>query len=270
MTDIAKQKQTAKPKKQKKSRTSWNQWYTPENIELVEGWARDGLSDEQIAKNMGISTTTLYEWKKRHPEFLEAFKKGKQVVNVELENALFKKAIGAKTTTTTYRVSKVDEGVLKARRLRYAERYLEEHPDASKKEASIAAVEHVETHEKIVWSIVENKLPPDVGALMFLMKNRMPEKYREKSYQELNHAQAEQAKAQAEKAKFQAEISKRQLEMLNHMEDQGNQQLEQILDKLAKGVTADDGSGSVDQETSNGAEELSNRPVEDTDSERGS
>lgn len=187
-------------------------------MELVEGWARDGLSDDQIARNIGITRSTLYAWKKTHSDFLNALKKGKQVVNVELENALFKKAIGAKTTTTTYRVSKVDDNVLKARRLRFADKYMKEHPEASRKEALLAATEHVDTHEKIIWSIVENQLPPDVGALMFLMKNRMPEKYREQSYQELNHAQAEQAKAQAEKAKLQAEISRRQLEMLNHME----------------------------------------------------
>lgn len=260
-----------KPRKRRKARVSWDQWHTHENLELVEGWARDGLSDEQIAKNMGIAVSTLYDWKKRHLEFMEAFKKGKQVVNVELENALFKKAIGAKTTTTTYRVSKVDENVLKARRLRFADKYMEEHPEASKKEALLAATEHVDTHEKIIWSIVENRLPPDTGALMFLMKNRMPEKYREQSYQELNHAQAEQAKAQAEKAKFQAEISRRQLEMLNHMEESSNVQLDQILDKLAKGVTEDsDSNGLADTQAGESPEELSDRRLENTDPQRGS
>lgn len=260
-----------KPRKKRRAGTSWNQWHSPENLELVEGWARDGLSDDQIAKNIGITRSTLYAWKKTHSDFLSAFKKGKQVVNVELENALFKKAVGSKTTTTTYRVSKVDENVLKARRLRFADKYMEEHPEASKKDALIAATEHVDTHEKIVWSIVENQLPPDVGALMFLLKNRMPEKYREQSYQELNHAQAEQAKAQAEKAKFQAEISRRQLEMLNHMEESSNAQLDQILDKLAKGVTEDsDSNGLADTETSESPEELPNGRLENSDSERGS
>lgn len=260
-----------KPRKKRKARASWDQWHTQENLELVEGWARDGLSDEQIAKNMGIAVSTLYDWKKRHLEFMEAFKKGKQVVNIELENALFKKAIGAKTTTTTYRVSKLDDNVLKARRLRFADKYMEEHPEASKKDALIAATEHVDTHEKIVWSIVENQLPPDVGALMFLLKNRLPEKYREQSYQELNHAQAEQAKAQAEKAKLQAEISRRQLEMLNDMEESSNAQLDRLLDKLAEGVTEDnDSSGSANAEAGDGVEELPNGRLEDSDSERSS
>lgn len=259
------------PRKKRRAGTSWKQWYSPENLELVEGWARDGLSDEQIAKNIGVTRATLYAWKKTHLDFLNAFKKGRQVVNVELENALFKKAIGAKTSTTTYRVSKLDDNVLKARRLRYADKYMEEHPGASKKDALIAATEHVDTHEKIVWSIVENQLPPDVGALMFLLKNRLPEKYREQSYQELNHAQAEQAKAQAEKAKLQAEIAHRQLEMLNHMEESSNAQLDQILDKLAMGVTEDsDSDGLADTEAGESSEELSGQRLENTDSKRGS
>ena len=36
---------------------------------LVRGWARDGLTDVQIAKNIGITTSTLYEWKNKYPDF---------------------------------------------------------------------------------------------------------------------------------------------------------------------------------------------------------
>ena len=35
-----------------------------EKLILVECWARDGLTDEQISNNLGISTTTFYEYKK--------------------------------------------------------------------------------------------------------------------------------------------------------------------------------------------------------------
>lgn len=38
-------------------------WLTPEGLLKLEGWARDGLTDEQIAHNMGISRSTLNKWK---------------------------------------------------------------------------------------------------------------------------------------------------------------------------------------------------------------
>lgn len=69
-------------------------WLTPEGLIKLEGWARDGLTDEQIAKNMKISPATLYNWKKDHLEILESLKKGKEVVDYEVENALLKRALG--------------------------------------------------------------------------------------------------------------------------------------------------------------------------------
>ena len=59
---------------------------------LVRGWARHGLTDVQIAKNIGITTSTLYEWKNKYPEFSEALKESKEVADFEVENALYKKA----------------------------------------------------------------------------------------------------------------------------------------------------------------------------------
>lgn len=61
---------------------------------LVEGWARNGLTDEQIAKNLGIGLTTFYKHKKEQSEFNEALKKGKEVIDLEVENALLKRALG--------------------------------------------------------------------------------------------------------------------------------------------------------------------------------
>lgn len=61
---------------------------------MLEGWARDGLTDEQIASNIGISTGWLYEWKKSYPEIAEAIKKGKAPVDIQVENALLKRALG--------------------------------------------------------------------------------------------------------------------------------------------------------------------------------
>jgi hypothetical protein len=72
------------------------EWLEQDKLILLEGWAREGLTDEQIAKNMGISTASLYNYKNRHIEILEALKKGKQVIDYEVENALLKRALGYK------------------------------------------------------------------------------------------------------------------------------------------------------------------------------
>lgn len=72
----------------------FQEWLTPEGLLRIEGWARDGLIDEQIAQNIGIRAATLYEWKKRFPEISEALKRGKEVVDRQVENALLKRALG--------------------------------------------------------------------------------------------------------------------------------------------------------------------------------
>lgn len=69
---------------------------------LVEGWAREGLTDEQIANNLGISTSTFYEYKKNYSEFSEALKKGKEIVDFEVENALLKNALNGNITAQIY------------------------------------------------------------------------------------------------------------------------------------------------------------------------
>lgn len=72
----------------------YEKWLEPDSLLLLQSWARDGLTDEQIAGNCGITTKTLYEWKNRFGEIREALKKGKEVVDVEVENALYKRALG--------------------------------------------------------------------------------------------------------------------------------------------------------------------------------
>lgn len=61
---------------------------------MLEGWARDGLTDQQIATNMGISGDTYYRWKKQHAEISDALKRGKAPVDFEVESALLKRAKG--------------------------------------------------------------------------------------------------------------------------------------------------------------------------------
>ena len=77
-------------------------WLTDDGLTLLGGWARDGLTDEQIAYNIGITTKTLYEWKKRYGGICKALKKGKEVEDFEVENALVKKALSGDVTTMIF------------------------------------------------------------------------------------------------------------------------------------------------------------------------
>ena len=79
-----------------------NEWLEKDKLILLEGWARDGLTDEQIAKNIGINRTTLYDWKKKEVNIADALKKGKKVIDFEVENALLKRALGYEYEEETY------------------------------------------------------------------------------------------------------------------------------------------------------------------------
>lgn len=79
-----------------------NDWLEKDKLILLEGWARDGLTDEQIAKNIGISRASLYEWKKKEVDIFDALKKGKEVVDFEVENALLKSALEGNTTAQIF------------------------------------------------------------------------------------------------------------------------------------------------------------------------
>lgn len=72
----------------------YTEWLTEEGLIQIEGWARDGLIDEQIATNVGVSYSTFRDWKKRFPALSAVLKRGKEVVDRQVENALLKTAVG--------------------------------------------------------------------------------------------------------------------------------------------------------------------------------
>lgn len=123
----------------------------------AEGWARDGLTDEQIATNIGIVPSTLYEWKKKYEEFSEVLKKGKDLVDREVENALLKRALGYKYDETTYEQVAVKDGEGK-----------------------------VIGHRMEATKIVTKEVHPDTTAQIFWLKNRKPEEWRDK--QNIEHS----------------------------------------------------------------------------------
>lgn len=91
----------------------YGQWLTPEGLTKIQGWARDGLTDDQLAHNMGIATGTLYSWKNKYDEINEALKEGKEVVDRMVENALLKRALGYEYEEITYECGKETKRVKK-------------------------------------------------------------------------------------------------------------------------------------------------------------
>ncbi|MFC3212716.1 helix-turn-helix domain-containing protein [Planomicrobium okeanokoites] len=72
----------------------YEEWLEPEKLIIIEGWARDGLTDEQIAHNMGIGYSTLQAWKSKYQDIQDTLKRGKEVIDRQVENALLKNALG--------------------------------------------------------------------------------------------------------------------------------------------------------------------------------
>ena len=82
--------------------TKIDEWLEQDKLLLLEGLSRDGLTNEQIANNIGINVKTLYDWKNKESNICNALKKGKEVVDIEVENALLKRALGYKYDEVTY------------------------------------------------------------------------------------------------------------------------------------------------------------------------
>ena len=132
------------------------EWLTDDGLLLIEGWARDGLTDEQIAAKIGITAKTLYEWQNRFSEIREAIKKGKAPVDVEVENALLKSALG-------YYVTIKEPIKVKTEKQKVGEGKIVE--------------EHIEYVEKQIY------IPPQNTAQIFWLKNRKPDKWKDKREQ---------------------------------------------------------------------------------------
>ncbi|MEG0688754.1 MAG: transposase, partial [Hungatella sp.] len=115
-------------------------WLTPDGLLRLEAYARDGLTDEQIAKNLDINPATLYDWKKKYPEISKTLKKGKEVIDIQVENALLKRALGY-----SYTEVKIEEG---------------------------------DDGTKVTKTVKE--VIPDTTAQIFWLKNRQGKKWRDK------------------------------------------------------------------------------------------
>lgn len=91
------------------------EWLEEDNLMLIECWSRDGYTFQDIANRIGVSISTLRLWRAKYPEINEALKKGREIIDYKVENALLKSALGYKTkevkVTTTMRHGKVVETI---------------------------------------------------------------------------------------------------------------------------------------------------------------
>ena len=121
--------------------------YNPEMLPKIEEYARKGLTNEQIAKNLNISTTALYEWQNKYVEFANALKAGKEVADREVENALYKRATGYSCSEDKIFLGPGGQPVI------------------------VPTTKHY---------------PPDPTSMIFWLKNRQPQKWRDR--QEVEHS----------------------------------------------------------------------------------
>ena len=145
------------------AKSTITEWEEPDKLLLLEAWARDGITDEQIAGNMGINVRTLYNWKKKSVRIFQSLKTNKELADIEVENALRKKALGFRETEQTVSVRKTVE-YENGKRVR-------------------------EVTEPIVVES-ERYYPPDTAAQIFWLKNRRPERWRDKQEQKVDLTEA--------------------------------------------------------------------------------
>lgn len=131
------------------------EWLTEDGLSRIEAWARDGLTDIQIAHNMGIKERTFSEWKGRFDAIRAALKKGKAPVDLEVENALLKRALGYQYEETTTEIHEIPTGRF----------------DADGKQI-MRQVRHIRKTQKTAL--------PDTTAQIFWLKNRKPKQWRER------------------------------------------------------------------------------------------
>lgn len=80
-----------------------NEWLDDEvKKTLLRGWARNGLTNDQIAENMHIDRSTLYDWLNKYPDFADLIKEDKDYADTQVENALYKAALEGNTTAQIF------------------------------------------------------------------------------------------------------------------------------------------------------------------------
>lgn len=123
------------------ARPSKYETHVAPRLEEIKDWCRNGATDEEIAKRLGISRDSFYQYKKEFSDFSDTLKETKEIVDAQVENALLKRALGYEYKEVT---KKVVDGELK------------------------------------VTKVITKQVVPDTTAQIFWLKNRRPDKWRDK------------------------------------------------------------------------------------------
>lgn len=117
-------------------------------LDLVVGWCRRGLTNEQVADNLGISLQSFDNYMKRYEEFADAVDKGREPCEIHIENALVKRALGYSYKEVT------------------RERKLVRNPETGEDEYKLVVTKSVTKH-----------VIPDVGAQQYYLEHRAPKRW---------------------------------------------------------------------------------------------
>lgn len=129
-------------------------WLTDEGLEKLAAWARRGLTEEQIAYNCGVDRRTLARWKKKYNTICHTLTQAKDVADRAVENALYKRAVGYTVTETT--------------------RYRDD-----------------KTGEMVVAKEVVKEIAPDPTSMVFWLKNRMPDHWKDRPEQKTDSTESQ-------------------------------------------------------------------------------
>lgn len=163
----------------------YQEWIEPEGLLKIEGWARDGLIEEQIAEKMGVGYSTLQAWKAKYQEIQDTLKKGKEIIDRKVENALLKRALGYSYTEDKYISVPMDQVEYSDKLHEYMNRYRLNHPEATDDELMLVQ-EQFPKNKEILAERKTKEVVPDTTAQIFWLKNRKPDEWRDK--QNIEHS----------------------------------------------------------------------------------
>lgn len=91
----------SKKKTRRTGRPSKYESHVEHRMSEIKNWRRNGYTEEQISKLVGVAYSTFKDYKNNYPDLRDALKESKELLVSDLEDSLFQIAMGTKTAKTT-------------------------------------------------------------------------------------------------------------------------------------------------------------------------